>query len=108
MTKEHGDQNGYNVDYYRCVWDGAEFFQYYFQDMVDFTSFGLRMSHKFLDTRYVTRQRGSLARSRWLDLRVLPSHVTRRCSHSPFPFIRVENEKRILRLWSGPRAETCR
>ena len=66
MTKEHGDQNAYNVDYYRCVWDGAEFFQYYFQGMVDYTSFGMRMSHKFLDTRYVGPagwQPRSLARS---------------------------------------------
>ena len=54
VTKEHGDQNDYNVDYYRCVRDGAEFFQYYFQGMVDYTSFGMRMSHKFLDTRYVS------------------------------------------------------
>ena len=54
MTKEHGDQNDYNAEYYRCMRDGAEFFQYYFQGMLDYTSFGMRMSHKFLDTRYVS------------------------------------------------------
>ncbi|RYP92208.1 hypothetical protein DL770_001627 [Monosporascus sp. CRB-9-2] len=49
VTKEHGDENGYNVEYYRCIWKGPEFFQFYFESMVDYSNFSLRMSHKFKD-----------------------------------------------------------